>query len=351
MIARQQLRDRRGVKRSTPEAFPSLQLLGWLLVLGWRERIVDDNGPANLKAWLKYLHSLGPSMFDAEGFLKQPGTFTQDVNNVVSGVVYDTGVSGKVAAARVAEEDRRAAQAAQEAEAPKEQEAFQPRPGQMWIGPRPEEFEPAPGQMSIGPMSPETRRAVHPQMGMRAMTPREKAYHGALNELREAKTALDRAWREVKRLPTWRQVCRVLSFAYDSAKAALYRYNPVAFLKEVLDNAVKDALFAGETTGTVEGSGRAAIVAAAKTPAECNARIIQYEYQQAQAAHDRGEGPEPNLQDIVAKRARDVQEALSAFDPIPELAGVAKAYARVVNAETAVLAAGMLLEQDPHGGY
>jgi uncharacterized membrane protein YgcG len=80
--------------------------------------LVGPNGPKDLVTWLKYLHSHGPSMFDAEGFLKQPGTFTQDVNNVVSGVVYDDGVSGKAAAARV-DEKRRAA----EAEAPKEQEA------------------------------------------------------------------------------------------------------------------------------------------------------------------------------------------------------------------------------------
>ncbi len=50
--------------------------------------LLGPEGPKNLKSWLRHLGSLGPSMYDEEGRLKQPGTFATDENNVVSDVIY-----------------------------------------------------------------------------------------------------------------------------------------------------------------------------------------------------------------------------------------------------------------------
>ncbi|MHC4479804.1 MAG: hypothetical protein ACYS1C_02395 [Planctomycetota bacterium] len=52
------------------------------------EYLLEAGGPKNLKSWLRHLGSLGPSMYDEEGRLKRPGTFAEEQNDLVSGVIY-----------------------------------------------------------------------------------------------------------------------------------------------------------------------------------------------------------------------------------------------------------------------
>ncbi len=87
------------VKRWDELGEPEHALEGWFRSQGLGEEeaqrraaeegyLLGPEGPANLKSWLRHLGSLGPSMYDEEGRLKQPGTFATGEGNLVSDVIY-----------------------------------------------------------------------------------------------------------------------------------------------------------------------------------------------------------------------------------------------------------------------
>ncbi|MBN1460893.1 MAG: hypothetical protein JXA57_15275 [Armatimonadetes bacterium] len=157
--------------------------------------LVGSGGPQDLVHWLKHLHAQGWSMFDENGYLKQPQTFATARNRGITPYIYDKAVSPGEAAERYRQDLAHKAAAAEAARRSAEAEAQQ-QPGSVQttggaptrheVAQATSDYQGTPGRSY--PMVPVRHdypvwqaRSSAPEM--REMTPEEQGYYDAFTLL------------------------------------------------------------------------------------------------------------------------------------------------------------------------